>query len=184
MRRTPRLLAPALIGAAMLVAVPTAASASTIYPPVDACSADGSVSPGGVIVFACDDRTFGADERVTITVTGENGANASFGMVRTEISTASTVRESDGDGALAPVEITLPSDARGVYNIAAVSPTSAGGTASAVIDASGEGGALPISGFDSNQLLGLWVGGGALLLAGVVIVGAAALRRHRANTDD
>ena len=53
-----------------------------------------------------------------------------------------------------------------------------------MIDASGEDGALPISGFDSNQLLGLWVGGGALLLAGVVIVGAAALRRHRANTDD
>ncbi|WP_405371707.1 MULTISPECIES: cell wall protein [unclassified Microbacterium] len=184
MRRSTRLAVPALL-AGLLVAAPVSASASTIYPPVDACASDAEgAGAGDTITFECDDRTFGANERVTITVTGENGAGATFAMVRTAISTGSTVRESDASGALAPVEITLPSDARGVYNIAAVSATSAGGTASAVVTSSDEGSILPISGFDSNQLLGLWIGGGALILAGAVIVGAAALRRHRDRTDD
>ncbi|MFS0868199.1 cell wall protein [Microbacterium sp. 179-B 1A2 NHS] len=186
MRRLTRLAVPAALATAMVFAAPAAASAgsSTIYPPVDACQSDAAdAGPGDTITFSCDATTFGANERVTITVTGENGAGATFGMVRSAITTASTVRESDAEGALAPVDITLPPDARGVYNIAAVSATSAGGTASAVIDTSAEGGMLPISGFDSNQLMGLWIGGGALLLAGGVIIGAAALRRHRDNTD-
>lgn len=187
MRRPLRLALPAIIATAMMFGAPAAATASgsTIYPPVDACQSDAaSAGAGDTFTFSCDETTFGANERVTITVTGENGAGATFGMVRTAITTASTTRESDADGALPPVEITLPSDARGVYNIAAVSATSAGGTASAVLDASGDSGVLPLSGFDSNQLMGLWIGGGALLLAGAVIIGAAAVRRHRDNTDD
>lgn len=183
--RRPLHVVAALAGAAMIVAAPAAASASTIYPPVDSCQSDAAgAGPGDTIVFSCDDTTFGENESVTITVTGENGAGASFAALRTAISTASTIRESDSNGALAPVEIVLPSDARGVYNIAAVSPTSAGGAASAVIDTSASGGILPTSGFDGGQLMGLWIGGGALLLAGAVVVGAAAYRRHRSNTDD
>ncbi|WP_394278704.1 cell wall protein [Microbacterium sp.] len=184
MRRSLRSTTTALLAAALLMAAPAAASASSIYPPVGSCTSDATgAGPGDVIVFGCQEATFGANETVTVTITGENGAGATFGMVRAAVSTASAVYESDADGALPPIEITLPDNARGVYNIAAVSPTSAGGTASAVIDTSDDG-ALPISGFDSNQLLGLWIGGGALLLAGAVIVGAAAMRRHRDKTED
>ncbi|MCK6079063.1 cell wall protein [Microbacterium sp. EYE_5] len=184
MRRTTLPLSAALLAAA-LVGAPAVAQASTIYPPVDACSSTAQgAGPGDTIAFSCEANSFAPNESVTVTVTGENGAGASFGMLRTEVSTASTVSESDADGALPEIAITLPSDARGVYNIAAVSASSAGGTASAVIDASQSDDVLVRAGFDGGQLMGLWVGAGALLAAGVVVVVAAALRRHRAQNDD
>jgi hypothetical protein len=99
-------------------------------------------------------------------------------------STASAQFQSDAEGMLPPVRITLPSDARGVYNIAAVSATSAGGTSSAVIDTSDSSDPLVRAGFDGNQLMGLWIGAGALLAAGAVILVAASVRRHRDRTDD
>jgi hypothetical protein len=183
MRRTLHAISVAIVGAAMFAVAPTAASAASLYPPVDACTTGGDgFSPGSTVGFECEAGTFTPNEPITITVTGERGDQATFAIVRADITTASVERTADSDGALGTVEIVLP-DARGVYNIAAVSPTSAGGTASAVIDTSAEG-ALPISGFDGNQLLGLWVGGGALVLAGLVVVGAAAYRRHRDATDD
>jgi len=40
------------------------------------------------------------------------------------------------------------------------------------------------AGFDGNQLMGLWIGAGALLAAGAVIVIASAVRRRRDRTDD
>ncbi|MDJ1114435.1 cell wall protein [Microbacterium dauci] len=184
MRRTLLAICVAIVSAALLVAAPAAASAATLYPPVDACTTGSDdFSPGSTVGFDCEAGTFTPGERITITVTGERGDQVTFATVRTDITTASVVRTADADGALGTLEIVLPDDARGVYNIAAVSPTSAGGTASAVIDTSAEG-VLPISGFDGNQLLGLWVGGGALVFAGLVVVGAAAYRRHRDATDD
>lgn len=185
MRRFIRASVTALLLATALIAAPAAANASTIYPPVDACSSDAEgAGPGDVITFACDDDTFAPNETVTVTVTGENGAAATLAMVRTAISTASAQYESDASGALPAVRITLPSDARGVYNIAAISAGSAGGTASAVIDTSASDDILVRAGFDGNQLMGLWIGAGALIAAGAVVVIAAALRRHRARNDD
>jgi len=40
------------------------------------------------------------------------------------------------------------------------------------------------AGFDGNQLMGLWIGAGALIAAGAVVLVAAAVRRHRNRTDD
>lgn len=173
--------AAASLVAALLALAPVAAHASTIYPPVDSCTTSpAGVAPGATLSFSCAARTFGANEPVTITVTGQNGADVSFGMVRFAISTGSITRTSDADGALDAVRITLPSNASGVYNIAAVSRSSAGGTASASI--TGADG-LPTTGGDSTQLVGVWVGGGALVLAGVVVLIALAVRR-RADRDD
>ncbi|CAL4860797.1 cell wall protein [Microbacterium sp. MM2322] len=185
MRRSPRALLTVLLLTAMAFGAPAAANASTLYPPVDACSSDAAgAGPGDTITFSCDSNTFGANETVTVTVTGENGAGATFAMVRMATSTASARFQSDAEGMLPPVRITLPSDARGVYNIAAVSATSAGGTSSAVIDTSDSSDPLVRAGFDGNQLMGLWIGAGALLAAGAVILVAASVRRHRDRTDD
>lgn len=185
MRRSPRALLTTLVLATLALGAPAAAHASTIYPPVDACQSDAAgAGPGDTISFSCDDTTFGANETVTVTVTGENGAGASFAMVRTAVSTASAQYQSDDAGALPTVRITLPSDARGVYNIAAVSATSAGGTASAVIDTSQSGDPLVRAGFDGGQLMGLWIGAGALVAAGAVILIATGLRRRRDRIDD
>ncbi len=170
-------LAAATVLAAGLVSIPAVVSASTIYPPTNSCTTTPSTfTAGGTVEFACNDNTFGADEPVTITVTGENGSAVSFGSVAFAVSTASTVRSSTPSGALAPVSITFPSDAVGVYNIEAISPSSAGSTASAsVVTEAG----LPATGADSRTLTGLWVGGGALVAAGATIAITAAVRRAR-----
>ncbi|EZP29026.1 hypothetical protein [Microbacterium oleivorans] len=185
MRRFTRATLTVFLLATMSFAAPAVANASTIYPPVDACSSDAAgAGPGDTVSFSCDARSFAPNEAVTVTVTGENGAGVTFAMVRTAISTASKRYESDANGALPAIRIVLPSDARGVYNIAAISASSTGGTASAVIDTSDSSDPLVRAGFDGNQLMGLWIGAGALLAAGAVIVIAAALRRHRDRTDD
>lgn len=165
--------------AAALTVAPAAAQASTIYPPIDSCSvSSAAMTAGSTVDFACEAGTFGADEPVTITVTGEDGSEVAFGRVRLAISTGSTLRTSTPTGALPSVAITLPDTARGVYNIAAVSPSSAGGAASTSITTAD---GLPVTGGDSDQLLGVWIGGGALVLAGAVVLIVLAGRRRRDN---
>ncbi|WP_298944484.1 LPXTG cell wall anchor domain-containing protein [uncultured Microbacterium sp.] len=172
-------IALALIGLTTF-AVPAAAQASTIYPPRDACSVTPTTtSPGSRIVFSCAADTFGTEENIKITVTGENGGNATFGFVRFAVSTGSFDATSSADGALGDVSITLPSDASGIYNIAAVSPSSAGGTASVTVTASGEE-SLPSTGGDASAL-GLWAGAGLLVVAGGAVAIAASVRRSRSN---
>jgi len=116
-----------IMAGALAFAGATAAQASVLYPPVDACGvADVTVSAGDTISFSCQSGTFAANEAVTITVTGENGADATFAFVRMAISTGSATYTSSATGTLPAVSITLPADAKGIYNIAAVSSGSAG----------------------------------------------------------
>lgn len=157
-------------------AAPTAVHASSDYPPVDSCeSSDAAVAAGAEFVFSCQGATFGSNEPVTVTVTGQNATSATFAFVRFGISTLSRTYTSTATGALEGVRITLPPNGSGIYNIAAVSPSSVGGTTSvSIVGADG----LPTTGGDSAQLVGVWIGGGALLLAGVVIIVAVWLRRR------
>lgn len=175
-----RTAAASLLGLVLALA-PLTAQASSIYPPVGSCATSpAGTDAGGTLVFSCRAGTFGATEPVTITVTGQNGRDVAFGMVRTAIGTGSVTRASDADGALGAVRITLPATASGVYNIAAISRSSVGGTASASI--TGADG-LPTTGSDSAQLVGVWVGGGALVLAGATVLVALAARRRRDRDD-
>ncbi|MBN9216098.1 MAG: cell wall protein [Microbacterium sp. SCN 70-200] len=170
-----------IMAGALAFAGATAAQASVLYPPVDACGvADVTVSAGDTISFSCQSGTFAANEAVTITVTGENGADATFAFVRMAISTGSATYTSSATGTLPAVSITLPADAKGIYNIAAVSSGSAGGIASVTIVAAD---GLPTTGGDSGQLLGIWIGGGALVLAGVVVLVAVLVRRRNDARD-
>lgn len=166
---------------ASVLAGPVAAEASTIYPPSGACAVSpAAAGAGATIELSCAAATFSPNESVTITVTGENGSAASIGFVRFAISTASGRTTSADDGSLPATPITLPRDASGTYNIAVVSPTSVGGTATATIAGDGS---LPVTGLNSGSLLSLWVGGGALVLAGLTIAAAAAVKRHRDRTE-
>lgn len=172
-------LGAALIGLATFAA-PAAAQASTIYPPSDACSVTPTTtSPGAEVVFSCAADTFGADETVKITVTGENGGSATLGVVRFAVSTGSFDATSGADGDLSGTTIVLPSDASGIYNIAAVSSSSAGGTASVTVTASGEE-SLPTTGGDAGTI-GLWAGAGLLVIAGGAVAVAASVRRSRSQ---
>ncbi len=168
-------IAAVFIGAAAL-GLPSAASASSIYPPTDACSIDPStMTPGGTVVFSCSEDTFGPEEQVTVTVTGENGADTTFGFVKFAISTGSYNTTSGDAGQIDGVSITLPNNASGVYNVAAVSPSSAGGISSVTIVEDG----VPLAGTGGDAgVLALWAGGGLVLLAGGAIAVIAARRRR------
>lgn len=178
-RRTSQALAVAALIGAGVFAVPAAAQASAIYPPSDACRLNPSTTTAGsTVVFSCADGTFGANENVKITVTGENGSGTSFGFVRFAVSTGAYDTTAGAAGELADTSITLASDASGIYNIAAISASSAGGTASVTVT-SAEGG-LPSTGGDV-QTVGLWAGGALVLIAGGAIAVSAAVRRRTAR---
>lgn len=168
----------AFVAAAVLVLSAPGAHAETIYPPTGSCTTSpATAAPGATVTFSCVAETFSADEQVTITITGENGSAAKFGMLKFAITTASGKATSGSDGSLPGVPITLPSDARGNYNIEAVSPTSAGGTATVTI--TNADGSLSTTGLDSATLTGLWIGGGLLVLAGIALAVVALVRRRR-----
>jgi len=174
-------LAVAALVAASALALPAAAQADTIYPPSNACSVVPSVvTPGATVTFSCGDGTFSPSEFVSVTV--EGNTNATVGFVKFAV-TSSGSTTSTADGAIS-VPITFPSNASGNYNITAASETSAGGASTVSISATGSGsgsgeGSLPATGSDSAALLGLWVGGGALVLAGGAVALTAAVRRNR-----
>ncbi|WES62871.1 hypothetical protein P0L94_10410 [Microbacter sp. GSS18] len=171
--------------AASTLGLGSAAQASTIYPPSNACTVAPTVaSPNSRVVFECSDGTFSPSEQVTITVEGATSVSVGFMKFATTSSGTST---SSSTGSLS-TGLTFPSDASGVYNITASSSTSAGGSASVTVSATGsgsgsDGGTLPVTGMESGELLGLWVGGGALILAGGAIAVAASIRRNRAKVD-
>lgn len=172
-------LVTALVAASLFAFAP-AASASTIYPPSGSCTtAPTATTAGGTVQFACQAGTFAPAEDITITVTGENGAASTIGMVRTAITTASGMARSDADGALPGIALTLPSDATGTYNVAALSASSAGGTAAVTIRAAD--GSLSATGVDGGALAALLIGGGGLVALGAVIAIVAAVRRRRAD---
>ena len=179
MKHSIRITAVAALVAASALALPVAAQAAPpIYPPSNACSVVPTVTtPGATVTFNCVNGTFSPSEFVTVTVEGNTGANVGF--IKFAVTSAGSTTASSGGGISVP--ITFPSNASGNYNIAAVSETSAGGTATVSVGSTtgGESGTLPATGIDSSSLLGLWVGGGALVLAGGAVALTAAVRRNR-----
>lgn len=178
MKHSIRLTAVAALVAASALALPTAAQADTIYPPSNACSVvESRITPGATITFNCSNGTFSPGEFVTVTV--EGNTSAEVGFIKFAVTSSGTTTSSSA-GAIS-VPITFPSNASGNYNIAAVSPTSAGGASTVSVGsaAGGGSGSLPATGVDSGSLLGLWVGGGALVLAGGAVALAASVRRNR-----
>ncbi len=87
--------------------------------------------------------------------------------------------------------ITLPDPQVGTYLLTATGTLADGtpGTSTGVVGSgsstggtSGTGdasGSLPATGMDANSLLGFWVGGGALVLAGATVAVVATARRNR-----
>lgn len=171
----------AALVAASALALPTAAQAApSIYPPSNACSVVPTVvTPGATVTFNCVNGTFTPGEFVSVRVSGNTSAKVGYLKLATTSSGSAT---STSGGALS-IGITFPSNASGTYNLEAFSETSPGGTASvSVTTASTSGGSddsLAVTGTDSASLLGLWVGGGALVLTGGALAVAATVRRNR-----
>ncbi|MBA8816865.1 hypothetical protein FHX48_001958 [Microbacterium halimionae] len=169
-----RATAALILSAAAVVASPLAASASA-YPASDSAQvSSATIEQGGSVDLSVADGTFIPGETVTITVTGQNANEITFGMVRFAVETKTYAdAKANSDGGLDPVSINFPENANGAYNIAVFSSSSPGDTVTVTV------GSLPTTGFQSASLLGFWVGGGALVLAGGAIAVAATVHRQR-----
>jgi uncharacterized iron-regulated membrane protein len=178
MRRHLAIATAALLAVGAMILLPAAAQAS-VYPPSDSVVVSAaSAQPGGSVQVSVKDGTFRADEDLTITTTGENGGGVTYGMLRTAIGTATYGdARATSAGGMTPVTVTFPANASGVYTIAVFSPSSPGATATVTI------GALSATGLNASSTMGLWIGGGALVLAGAVIAVAVAVRRVQAHAD-
>ncbi|MDL5352311.1 hypothetical protein [Microbacterium sp. zg-YB36] len=179
--------AATLLAGAFALAIPTAAHAAYVVPPADVTVEDATVAPGGVVELEVADDTFRPGSDVVISLTGENASGASLAFVKFAVETATlgTV-DAAADGSLS-ADIRLPSNAIGQYTVRASGVDASGATVTAAVTvtavtaAAPGGDTLPVTGGDNSALLGLWVGGGALLLAGGGLAVAGTVRRHRAQ---
>ncbi|MDJ1114428.1 hypothetical protein [Microbacterium dauci] len=175
------------IAAAAVFAAPAVASA---YTPV-APGGTVSVEPGQPITLFIDQSALpAADTRVIFTFTGEGVTGANIAIVKTAVTSASVTKPRGSS-----VTVTVPADGFGDYSLVATGATSGtalpplaialpgGGAGGDGGDdgsaAGGDGEGLPDTGFAGETLLGLWVGGGILVLAGASIAVATSVRRAR-----
>lgn len=172
----------ALVAGALFI-TPAVASAETYTPPASGIVSSSTVEPGGVVSFSVPAGVFEPGETISISLTGENALGATLGFVKFAVETKSlgTVPANTGGG-VDPARITLPSNASGRYTILATSPSNPTGVA-AYITISGSGVSddddLAATGLDNAALLPLWIGGGALVLAGGGLAVATTVRRNR-----
>lgn len=165
------------IAVAAVFAAPAVASAYIPSPE----SGPTVLAPGQSALYSF--TGFVPGEIVIFTLTGEGVGPENLARVAAAATDSTSVeKEADADGE-ASATVTLPEDASGVYTLTAVGAES--GAAEPVtirVAATGgddDGTTLPVNGFDGDQLLGLWIGGGVLVLAGASIAVATSVRRSR-----
>ncbi|BDV29751.1 hypothetical protein [Microbacterium terricola] len=178
MKNSLKAFAAATLLAAALVATPMVANAATDegYPPSSTVNGSVTVAPGGTVTVPF--TGFEPNEGVSFTLTGENASGATLAFVKFAVVTADLgTKDADASGAVSAT-VTLPSNASGDYTLQATGEVS--GAADPVILSTGVAtGELGATGVDGNALLGLWIGGGALVLAGASIAVAGTVRRQR-----
>lgn len=171
--RLPQAIAAVTL-AAGLVFAPVAANATYVPSPGPSTGSTVTIAAGGSATISF--VGFQPGEPVRFTLTGEFALSATLANVKFAVQTANLgTKAANSTGAVSPT-ITLPSNATGSYTLTATGATSA--ASSAVTITVGDP-TLPNTGGDSGQLLGLWIGGGALLLAGGGIAVATTVRRQR-----
>ncbi|MFN3950363.1 LPXTG cell wall anchor domain-containing protein [Microbacterium sp.] len=171
--------ASAALAGALLLAAPAVAQA---YVPTSPDTVTLAVTSNGPVPVA----GFEPGASVTFTLVGVGVTGANIATANLPVSSASVTKTADGSGSATAV-VTLPANPVGSYTLAATGPraSGAGGTGSngSTGGSSADGSALPATGMDANSLLGLWVGGGALALAGGAIAVGTKVRRTRQETN-
>ncbi|RKE65083.1 LPXTG cell wall anchor domain-containing protein [Microbacterium sp. AG238] len=169
--------AASAIAAAAVFAAPAIANA---YTPAPVGGSSVTVTAGGTATIAFNN--FEPNESVTGTLTGENAAAGSVAFVKFAVTSTSTTKVANAAGEVA-FQVTLPANATGEYTLTATGTASGSSTVTIAVPAAAGGaggsGTLPATGGDNAALLGLWIGGGALALAGGSIAVASTVRRHR-----
>ncbi|CAN00948.1 hypothetical protein [Clavibacter michiganensis] len=190
-----KILAGAAIALAATFTVATAANADPYTPEGGVSVSDPTVAPGESTVLSFGPGSFAPVSAVTITITGEDAANATLASFRTApmaVTTNSITKTSANDGSLR-VTVTLPAgsasgsyaltgtDAQGNTVSTTISVVAAAGNGTATGGSSADGAAgLPVTGGQLPVVL-IWTGGGLLLLGAALVVVLATVRRQRAT---
>ncbi len=190
-----KILAGAAIALAATFTVATAANADPYTPEGGVSVSDPTVAPGESTVLSFGPGSFAPVSAVTITITGEDAANATLASFRTApmaVTTNSITKTSLNDGSLR-VTVTLPAgsasgsyaltgtDAQGNTVSTTISVVAAAGNGTATGGSSADGAAgLPVTGGQLPVVL-IWTGGGLLLLGAALVVVLATVRRQRAT---
>ncbi|TFC05691.1 sortase [Cryobacterium sp. MDB2-33-2] len=172
----------AVIALAVLAvfAVPAAANAAG-YVPDGQIVVSGTPAPGATVVVDFTGGSFTPGEDVSFSCTGSGLATLSV----LKAGTATLVKSSTSTGA-ASVNVVLPAGATGSYTTTATGLTSGTvGTATITVvaadsgtTASGTGGGLAGTGYNTPVLL-IWAAAGALLLGIALVVVLSFVRRRR-----
>jgi LPXTG-motif cell wall-anchored protein len=169
--------ASATIAGALLFAAPAIAQA---YVPTSPDTVTVTVTGDGPVPI--DGFTAGAS--VTFTLVGRGVTGANIATANLPVTSASVTKTADSSG-VATAVVTLPANPSGSYTLSATGARAAaagGGTGSGT-SAGGSGTALPATGIDSQSMMGIWVGGGALIAAGATVAVAAKMRRNRGEAN-
>ncbi|MCD2170220.1 LPXTG cell wall anchor domain-containing protein [Microbacterium sp. JC 701] len=180
--KTTKVGAAVALAGALLIAAPVAAQADTQgYVPTGPNTITITITSDGPVPV--DGFTPGAPVEFTLVGKGITGAN--IATANLPVTAASVTKTADAAGTATAV-VTLPASPSGTYTLSASgdrsgSPAGGGSTGGGSTGGGAEEGgstALPATGMDANSLLGVWVGGGALVLAGAVVVVATKTRRR------
>jgi LPXTG-motif cell wall-anchored protein len=176
-------IAAVILTAAALVAAPAAAQAYVPTPGTPDAGISGAPVPGGTVTLVA--TAFDGNTPISFVVTGENGAGITQASVKLVVSSSPSFTTSTNASGDASFNVKLPSNASGTYSVTASGQkdgqpaqettsfaigTGSGGT--------GSGSGLPATGVDSGSLMGVWIGGGVLLLGGLAVT-VFAVRRQR-----
>ncbi|MBF4561432.1 LPXTG cell wall anchor domain-containing protein [Microbacterium sp. VKM Ac-2870] len=160
--RFTKAVASAAIAAALVFAAPAMAQA---YTPTGPDTVTVTVTGNGPVTVP----GFQPGVQVTFTLVGEGVGPGNLAAVKFAVTSTSLTKTADSSGVATATVQGLPA---GSYTLSATGArvsTDAGGT-------------LPSTGGNSDSLLGIWVGGGALVLAGATVAVAATVRRNRQET--
>jgi LPXTG-motif cell wall-anchored protein len=163
--RFTKVAASVAIAAGLVFAAPAMAQAYTPTGP-DTVTITGR--PGPVPVAG-----FQPGATVTFTLVGEGVTGPNLAAVKFAVTSTTVTKTADSSGvATATVVGTPPAGSSWTLSATGARASSEAG-----------GGTLPSTGGDSESLLGIWVGGGALVLAGATVAVAATVRRNRQETN-
>ncbi|RIJ51245.1 sortase [Clavibacter lycopersici] len=188
-----KILAGAAIALAATFTVATAANADPYTPEGGVTVSDPTVAPGQSTVLTFADGSFAPSVPVTITITGEDAANATLASYRTApmaVTSNSITKNSTSAGGLR-VTVTLPAgSATGSYALTGtdtlgntvsttISVVAAAGNGTSTGGSAADGSAgLPVTGGQLPVVL-IWTGGGLLLLGAALVAVLATVRRQR-----
>jgi len=175
-RRLTTAVASASVAAALLLAAPVAAQA---YVPTGPNTVTITITTNGPVPV----DGFQPGTPVTFTLVGRGVTGANIATANLPVTSASVNKTADSSGTATAV-VTLPANPSGTYTLAASGARAdgnGGGSNNGGGNNNGGTNALPETGVNGESLMGIYIGGGALVLAGATVAVAAKVRRNRAE---